>query len=144
MIVHNNNLSLLSANLQPGVRYNFSVYSCSSEAPELLQRWQGYMQELGKDSTACKKLILLGQVVTSEFVLCILIADSLFLFSLLCLPPFSSLLLPQSPPVLSLSCQPISSTLIFSLPGERFHWSGEEASFRATTFISLMAHNSHS
>ncbi|KAK5932265.1 hypothetical protein CgunFtcFv8_003984 [Champsocephalus gunnari] len=42
----NTNVSIESANFQPGVRYNFSLYSSSSEAPELLQRWQGYMQEL--------------------------------------------------------------------------------------------------
>ncbi|XP_073321783.1 LIF receptor subunit alpha a [Pagrus major] len=42
----NTNVSLESANFQPGVRFNFSLYSCSSEPPELLQRWQGYMQEL--------------------------------------------------------------------------------------------------
>ncbi|KAI3372719.1 hypothetical protein L3Q82_023180 [Scortum barcoo] len=50
----NNNVSIVSGrpvsqkktNLQAGVRYIFSLYSCSSEAPELLQRWQGYMQEL--------------------------------------------------------------------------------------------------
>ncbi|XP_010782531.1 LIF receptor subunit alpha a [Notothenia coriiceps] len=42
----NTNVSIESANFQPGVRYNFSLYSISSEAPELLQRWQGYMQEL--------------------------------------------------------------------------------------------------
>lgn len=42
----NTNLTVESANFQPGVRYNFSVYSCSSEAPVLRQRWQGYTQEL--------------------------------------------------------------------------------------------------
>ncbi|XP_051279446.1 LIF receptor subunit alpha a [Dicentrarchus labrax] len=42
----NTNVTVESANFQPGVRYNFSLYSCSSEAPELQQRWQGYMQEL--------------------------------------------------------------------------------------------------
>ncbi|KAK1892903.1 Leukemia inhibitory factor receptor [Dissostichus eleginoides] len=42
----NTNVSIESANFQPGVRYDFSLYSSSSEAPELLQRWQGYMQEL--------------------------------------------------------------------------------------------------
>lgn len=41
--------SLPSANFLPGVRYNFSLYCCSSEPPQLLQRLQGYMQELGKD-----------------------------------------------------------------------------------------------
>ena len=49
---------LPSANFQPGVRYHFSVYSCSSEGHELLQRQQGYVRELGKDSTAWGKLIL--------------------------------------------------------------------------------------
>ncbi|XP_056231995.1 LIF receptor subunit alpha a [Seriola aureovittata] len=42
----NTNVSVESANFQSGVRYNFSLYSCSSDAPVLLQRWQGYMQEL--------------------------------------------------------------------------------------------------
>ncbi|KAM8759768.1 LIF receptor subunit alpha a isoform 3-T3 [Acanthopagrus schlegelii] len=42
----NTNVSLESANFQPGVRYNFALYRCSSEPPELLQRWQGYVQEL--------------------------------------------------------------------------------------------------
>ncbi|XP_068617092.1 LIF receptor subunit alpha a [Brachionichthys hirsutus] len=41
-----NNVSIESANFQHGVRYNFSLYSCSSEPPELLQRWQGYMLEM--------------------------------------------------------------------------------------------------
>ncbi|KAG8011787.1 Leukemia inhibitory factor receptor [Nibea albiflora] len=40
------------ANFQPGVRYTFSLYSCSIEPPELLQRWQGYMQELIPSSLA--------------------------------------------------------------------------------------------
>lgn len=47
----NTNISIESANFQPGVRYNFSLYSCSSEIPELLQRWQGYMQELVPSSS---------------------------------------------------------------------------------------------
>lgn len=47
----NTNVSVESATFQPGVRYNFSLYSCSSEAPELLQRWQGYMQELVPSSS---------------------------------------------------------------------------------------------
>ncbi|XP_068422921.1 LIF receptor subunit alpha a [Clinocottus analis] len=40
------NVSVGSADFLPGVMYNISLYSVSSEAPELLQRWQGYMQEL--------------------------------------------------------------------------------------------------
>ncbi|XP_070760842.1 LIF receptor subunit alpha a [Enoplosus armatus] len=47
----NTNVSIESANFQPGVRYSFSLYSCSSEAPELLQRWQGYTQELVPSSS---------------------------------------------------------------------------------------------
>uniref|UniRef100_A0A672YUC5 Leukemia inhibitory factor receptor-like n=1 Tax=Sphaeramia orbicularis TaxID=375764 RepID=A0A672YUC5_9TELE len=47
----NNNISIESRNFQAGVRYVFSVYSCSTEAPELLQRWQGYMQELVPSSS---------------------------------------------------------------------------------------------
>lgn len=134
-----------SANFQAGVRYTFSLYSCSSEAPEVLQRWQGYMQELGKDSTACGKLILLEEAITSEIILIVyvLVADSLFSFSLLCLPHFiPSLWLPQSPPVLSL-CQPLSRTLMFSSSGERSRWSTEEASSWATTFTLVMAPSSH-
>uniref|UniRef100_A0A3Q3FDT9 LIF receptor subunit alpha a n=1 Tax=Labrus bergylta TaxID=56723 RepID=A0A3Q3FDT9_9LABR len=46
-----NNVFIESASFKPGVRYNFSLYSCSSEAPELLQRWQGYMQELVPSSS---------------------------------------------------------------------------------------------
>uniref|UniRef100_H3DH16 LIF receptor subunit alpha a n=1 Tax=Tetraodon nigroviridis TaxID=99883 RepID=H3DH16_TETNG len=41
-----NNFSVRSDNFYPGVRYNFSLYCCSSEPPQLLQRLQGYMQEL--------------------------------------------------------------------------------------------------
>ncbi|XP_071393652.1 LIF receptor subunit alpha a [Centroberyx affinis] len=47
----NTNVSAQSGTFQPGVRYTFSLYSCSSEAPELLQRWQGYMQELVPSSS---------------------------------------------------------------------------------------------
>lgn len=47
----NTNISIESANFQPGVRYSISLYSSSSEAPELLQRWQGYMQELVPSSS---------------------------------------------------------------------------------------------
>ncbi|XP_061672960.1 LIF receptor subunit alpha a [Syngnathoides biaculeatus] len=39
----NANATIESANFQPGVSYNISLFSCSSE---LLRRWQGYMQEL--------------------------------------------------------------------------------------------------
>uniref|UniRef100_A0A1A8SLZ3 Leukemia inhibitory factor receptor alpha a n=1 Tax=Nothobranchius rachovii TaxID=451742 RepID=A0A1A8SLZ3_9TELE len=45
------NVSIESENFQPGVRYNFSLYSCPSDAPELIQRWQGYMQELVPSSS---------------------------------------------------------------------------------------------
>ncbi|XP_053725931.1 LIF receptor subunit alpha a isoform X2 [Synchiropus splendidus] len=41
------NVSLVSANFQPGVKYNIALYSCSSE---MLQRWQGYSQELAPSS----------------------------------------------------------------------------------------------
>ncbi|KAM4616964.1 LIF receptor subunit alpha a [Polymixia lowei] len=47
----NTNISLQSGNFLPGVRYTLSLYSCSSEAPELLQRWQGYSQELVPSSS---------------------------------------------------------------------------------------------
>ncbi|KAM3867442.1 LIF receptor subunit alpha a [Diretmus argenteus] len=47
----NTNVSAQSGNFQPGVRYTFSLYSCSSEAPELLRCWQGYMQELVPSSS---------------------------------------------------------------------------------------------
>ncbi|XP_011613799.2 LIF receptor subunit alpha a [Takifugu rubripes] len=42
----NNFSSIESANFLPGVRYNISLYCCSSEPAQLLLRWQGYMQEL--------------------------------------------------------------------------------------------------
>ncbi|XP_053276012.1 LIF receptor subunit alpha a [Pleuronectes platessa] len=45
------NVSVVSANFQPGVRYIFSLYSCSSEGRELLQRQQGYVQELVPSSS---------------------------------------------------------------------------------------------
>uniref|UniRef100_A0A3P8Z0K1 Fibronectin type-III domain-containing protein n=1 Tax=Esox lucius TaxID=8010 RepID=A0A3P8Z0K1_ESOLU len=35
-----------SSDFMSGVRYTLSVYACSSEAPRLLERWHGYMQEL--------------------------------------------------------------------------------------------------
>ncbi|XP_029961330.1 LIF receptor subunit alpha a [Salarias fasciatus] len=40
------NASVESANFEAGQRYSFSLYSCPSDFPELLQRWQGYSQEL--------------------------------------------------------------------------------------------------
>ncbi|CAN9513060.1 unnamed protein product [Ophioblennius macclurei] len=40
-----------SANFQPGVRYSFSLYSCPSDFPEPLKRWQGYSQELVPSSS---------------------------------------------------------------------------------------------
>ncbi|KAM6931118.1 LIF receptor subunit alpha a [Xenentodon cancila] len=40
------NVSIESANFQPGVRYNFYLYSCPSDSLQLMERWQGYMQEL--------------------------------------------------------------------------------------------------
>ncbi|XP_029018459.1 LIF receptor subunit alpha a [Betta splendens] len=49
-------ISIESVNFEPGVRYNLSLYSCSSEAPKLLHRWQGYMQEL-VPSSAVSQLI---------------------------------------------------------------------------------------
>ncbi|KAL6113967.1 lifr [Pungitius sinensis] len=39
-------VSVESADFRPGVMYIISLYSSTSEAPELLQRWQGYIQEL--------------------------------------------------------------------------------------------------
>nr|XP_061804733.1 leukemia inhibitory factor receptor-like [Nerophis lumbriciformis] len=42
------NASISSANFQPGVRYNISLFSCSSE---LLHRWYGYTQELAPSRT---------------------------------------------------------------------------------------------
>ncbi|XP_069563838.1 LIF receptor subunit alpha a [Brachyistius frenatus] len=42
----NTNVSIESVNFQPGVRYIFSLYSCPSDSPELLQHWQGYTREL--------------------------------------------------------------------------------------------------
>ncbi|XP_038163981.1 leukemia inhibitory factor receptor-like [Cyprinodon tularosa] len=45
------NVSIQSANFQPGVRYNFSLYSCPSDFPVLMRRWIGYMQELVPSSS---------------------------------------------------------------------------------------------
>uniref|UniRef100_A0A668A2D9 LIF receptor subunit alpha a n=1 Tax=Myripristis murdjan TaxID=586833 RepID=A0A668A2D9_9TELE len=47
----NTNISAQSENFQPGVRYTLSLYSCSSEVPQLLQRWEGYMEELVPSSS---------------------------------------------------------------------------------------------
>lgn len=55
LLQHNNLCLFASANLMPGVRYSISLYSCSSEPAKLLQHWQGYMQELGKDGIAWEK-----------------------------------------------------------------------------------------
>ncbi|CAL8249209.1 unnamed protein product [Merluccius merluccius] len=40
------NVSIAPDTLQAGVLYSISLYSCSPHASALLQRWQGYMQEL--------------------------------------------------------------------------------------------------
>ncbi|KAM6964861.1 LIF receptor subunit alpha a [Aplochiton taeniatus] len=40
------NVSAQSDGFLAGVRYTFSLYACSSEGPQLLETWQGYMQEL--------------------------------------------------------------------------------------------------
>lgn len=45
------NVSIKSDSFEPGVRYFFSLYSCSTEAPELLQQWEGYMRELTPSSS---------------------------------------------------------------------------------------------
>ncbi|XP_033828179.1 LIF receptor subunit alpha a [Periophthalmus magnuspinnatus] len=45
------NVSIKSDAFEPGVRYYFSLYSCSSEAPELLKRWEGYTRELAPSSS---------------------------------------------------------------------------------------------
>ncbi|XP_056152729.1 LIF receptor subunit alpha a [Lampris incognitus] len=42
----NTTISLRSGNFEQGVRYTFTLYSCSSKAPELMHHWQGYMQEM--------------------------------------------------------------------------------------------------
>nr|XP_040051943.1 LIF receptor subunit alpha a [Gasterosteus aculeatus aculeatus] len=47
----NTSVSVESADFRPGVMYNISLYSSTSEAPELLQRWQGYIQELVPSSS---------------------------------------------------------------------------------------------
>ncbi|XP_037337701.2 LIF receptor subunit alpha a [Pungitius pungitius] len=44
-------VSVESADFRPGVMYIISLYSSTSEAPELLQRWQGYIQELVPSSS---------------------------------------------------------------------------------------------
>uniref|UniRef100_A0A8C6ULQ7 Uncharacterized protein n=1 Tax=Neogobius melanostomus TaxID=47308 RepID=A0A8C6ULQ7_9GOBI len=48
------NVSIKSDTFEPGVRYFFSLYSCTSEAPELLQQWQGYMRELSTSIQFCQ------------------------------------------------------------------------------------------
>lgn len=48
-------IPFIAANFLPGVRYQFSLYSCSSEPVQLLQRWQGYTQELGKRGTVASR-----------------------------------------------------------------------------------------
>ncbi|XP_016898403.1 leukemia inhibitory factor receptor-like isoform X2 [Cynoglossus semilaevis] len=45
------NVTVDSPNFQPGVRYTFSLYSFSSEGRQLLQRWQGFVQELVPSSS---------------------------------------------------------------------------------------------
>ncbi|CAL8250963.1 unnamed protein product [Boreogadus saida] len=40
------NVSLVSDSFRAGVRYILSLYGCSPDSTELLQRWQGYTQEL--------------------------------------------------------------------------------------------------
>ncbi|XP_017267919.1 LIF receptor subunit alpha a [Kryptolebias marmoratus] len=45
------NVSIETDTFQPGVRYNFSLYSCPSSSPLLIQRWQGYLQELVPSSS---------------------------------------------------------------------------------------------
>lgn len=54
LIIFSNVLTCLSNGfplvLKDGVRYTLSLYACTSDAPELLQKWEGYGQELGKES----------------------------------------------------------------------------------------------
>ncbi|KAM4578778.1 LIF receptor subunit alpha a [Fundulus diaphanus] len=50
----NTKVSIPSANLLPGVRYNFSLYGCPSDFPVLMQRWQGYKEELPPSSVELK------------------------------------------------------------------------------------------
>ncbi|KAM8886458.1 LIF receptor subunit alpha a isoform 1-T2 [Spinachia spinachia] len=47
----NNTVSVESADFRPGVMYIISLYSSTSEAPKLLRRWQGYIQELVPSSS---------------------------------------------------------------------------------------------
>lgn len=88
------------------MRYNLSLYSCSSEAPKILHRWQGYMEDLGEDNSTCIKLIIFGQTVTSEFVVCVAFAGSLLFLCLSYFPSFSSVV---SPLVLVVSTVPSGS-----------------------------------
>lgn len=60
--------SLPSANFLPGVRYNISLYCCSSETAQLLQRWQGYMQELGKGQITHGKKVYHFIIILIAFV----------------------------------------------------------------------------
>ncbi|KAM4746051.1 LIF receptor subunit alpha a isoform 2-T2 [Anableps anableps] len=47
----NTNVSIQSANFEPGVKYNFSLYGYQTDFPVLMQRWQGYFQELAPSSS---------------------------------------------------------------------------------------------
>ncbi|XP_041915493.1 leukemia inhibitory factor receptor-like isoform X2 [Alosa sapidissima] len=39
----------INSGLKDGVRYTFSLYACTSDAPKLLQRWESYGRELAPD-----------------------------------------------------------------------------------------------
>lgn len=102
VLLNKNTISLFvpTANFQPGVRYTFSLYSFSSEGRQLLQRWQGFVQELGKDNANNADLIFL------------VLGFHCLLFSC----SFLSICYFQFPPVLC-SCQPVNRTQMLSSPG---------------------------
>ncbi|XP_048115171.1 leukemia inhibitory factor receptor-like isoform X2 [Alosa alosa] len=39
----------INSGFKNGVRYTFSLYACTTHAPELLKRWEGYRRELAPD-----------------------------------------------------------------------------------------------
>lgn len=86
---------LQSADFLPGVRYQFSLYSCSAEPSQLLQRWQGYMQELGKSRTEGKKIIICWKDIEKSH------GDFLFSFPPSWLLHFLPSPVPSSPVILS-------------------------------------------
>lgn len=125
---------LQSADFLPGVRYQFSLYSCSPEPPQLLRRWQGYIQELGKSRTeGGKKSSFVKKILRNHMVT-------------FCSPSLHHDICtscrPQSHPVLS-SCQPARRILMLPSAGERLLWSAGGGSSWDTIFTSVVVPSSH-